>query len=151
MGALSAAVVPATFDSSAYLGALLKERTECRMPRDRDPANEAFRRAVRERVTARRRTLGLSRDHMARAISDRGVSLSTQAYAKWEREAVPLDRLTDLADVLEVSPDWILHGDAPQLAELRAHLEQLTAQMESLQRLVVPPAPGRETRNRRSA
>lgn len=151
MGALSAAAAPATFDSSAYLGALLGERVHERMHRDRDPANETFRRAVRERVTTRRRMLGYSRDHMARQISDRGVSLSTQAYAKWEREAVPLDRLTDLADVLQVSPDWILHGDAPQLAELQAHLEGLAAQLENLQRIVVRPESDRGTRSRRSA
>lgn len=151
MGALSVAEVPATFDSSAYLGSLLKARVDGRMQRDRDPANENFRRAVRERVISQRRTRGLSRDHMARAISDRGVSLSTQAYAKWEREAVPLDRLTDLADVLEVSPDWILHGDAPQLADLRAHLEQLEAQVANLARLVSPTASDPETRRRRSA
>lgn len=150
MGALSAAKAPATFDSSAYLGALLEERTS-RMQRDRDPANEAFRRAVRERVTSRRRELGYSRDHMARAISDRGASLSTQAYAKWEREAVPLDRLTDLSDVLEVAPDWLLHGDAPQMAELQAHLEQLASQLANLERLVAPPQPAPETRKRRSA
>lgn len=151
MGALSVAAAPATFDSSAYLSALLEERVNGRMHRDRDPANETFRRAVRERVTSRRRTLGYSRDHMARQISDRGVSLSTQAYAKWEREAVPLDRLTDLADVLDVSPDWILHGDAPQLAELQAHVEQLEAQLAILVRLVAPTAPGPETQKRRSA
>lgn len=146
MGTLSAAPVPATFDSSAYLSALLKERVDGRMQRDRDPANESFRRAVRERVAARRRQLGLSRDKVAYQLG-----MTTQAYAKWEREAVNLDRLTDLADVLDLSPAWILHGDAPQLAELQAHLEQLASQMEHLQRLVAPTAPDPETRTRRSA
>jgi len=140
MGALSAAKAPATFDSSAYLGALLMERTQGRMARDRDRANEAFRRAVRERVRSRRGELGYSRDRMAQLL---GVTFN--AYAKWEREGVPLDRLSSLAEVLGVSPEWILHGDAPALADLQRQVEDLAEWVRRLAPLAAPPEAERES------
>ncbi len=139
MGALSAATAPATFDSSAYLGALLQERTQGRMARDRDPANEQFRRAVRERVRSRRSELGYSRDHMARVL---GVTF--QAYSKWEREGVPLERLTQLAEALDVTPQWLLHGDAPSLADLQAQVEELAGWVRRLQPAAAPAEPDQE-------
>lgn len=140
MGALSAATAPATFDSSAYLGALLEERTKGRMSRDRDDANEQFRRAVRERIRLRARQLDYNRDRMAQKLG-----LTAQGYAKWEREFPNLERLTDLAEILEVSPEWILHGDSPQLADLQAQLEAVSGQVKTLLRLVTPPESDQET------
>ena len=130
MGALSAANPVATFDSSAYLGALLGERTQGRMARDRDPSNEQFRRSVRERVRSRARELGLNRDRMAQRLG-----ITSQAYAKWERDGIPLDKLTQLAEVLEVSPEWILHGDSPSLAGL----QQQVSELADLVRRLMPP------------
>ena len=140
MGALSAATAPATFDSSAYLGALLEERTQGRMSRDRDQANEQFQRAVRGRVRARREELDYSRDYMARLLN-----ITAQGYAKWERERVPLDRITALSEVLGVTPDWILHGDAPTLASLQAQVLELSAWVRRLQPLLAPPESEQES------
>jgi len=68
------------------------------------------------------------------------------AYAKWEREGVPLERLSALADVLEVSPEWLLHGDSPRLADLQAQLEDLRGQIQTFLRLVAPPEADQETK-----
>lgn len=152
MGAFPAATAPATFDSSAYLGNLLRERTDGRVPaKDRDRANEAFRRDVRERVMSRRRELGYTRDDMVRLLAGVEVRITFNAYAKWEREAVPLDRLTVLADVLDVTPEWLLHGDAPHLADLQSQLEGLSAQTRRLEQLVSQLAADRETLTSRPA
>ena len=141
MSALSAAPAPATFDSSAYLGALLGERTQGRMAnRDRDQANEQFRRAVRGRVRSRREELEYSRDYMARLLD-----ITAQGYAKWEREGVPLDRISALGEVLGVTPDWILHGDAPTLAALQAQVLELSAWVRRLQPPLAPPESEQES------
>lgn len=141
MSALSAALVPATFDSSAYLGALLGARTQGRMAnQDRDEANLKFRRAVRGRVRLRREELGYSRDKMARLLD-----ITAQGYAKWERIGVPLDRITVLSEVLGVTPDWILHGDAPTMADLQAQVSELSAWVRRLQPPLAPPESERES------
>ena len=145
MGALSAAVAPATFDSSAYLSALLEERTQGRMP-DRDEANIRFRHATGERVMSRRRELGYNRDKLAALCG-----VTSQAVAKWEREGLPLDRLTAVAEVLEVSPEWLLHGDSPRLADLHSQLEALSAQVAMLMRLVARPESDQEKERSRPA
>jgi len=101
---------------------------------ERDEANLRFRRATGERVMVRRRELGYNRDKLAALCG-----VTSQAVAKWEREGLPLDRLTAVADVLDVSPEWILHGDSPRLADLQTQLEDLRGQVQTLLRHVTPP------------
>ena len=66
-------------------------------------------------------------------VPEGAISQWEQGSVPWDRlsnGSVPWDRISQLAEVLDVSPEWIVHGRDPievLLAELRAQMDEALA------------------------
>jgi len=91
----------------------------------RDPFYVMFRKEIGGRIRARRVELGMSESELANALD-----VPEGAISQWEQGSLPWDRISELAEVLDVSPEWIVHGRDPievLLAELRAQMDEALA------------------------
>ena len=113
----------------------LRERAATAPLVSRDPFYLAFRKEIGGRVRARRVELGMSESELANALDvpEGAISQWEQGSLPWDRiskGSVPWDRISELAEVLDVSPEWIVHGRDPidvLLAELRAQMDEALA------------------------
>ncbi len=93
------------------------------------------------RIAFARARAGLSTAQLARRLG-----VKTRTLANWEREAtVPrTNRLVMLAQFLNVTPAWLLEGEAdyapqaarPGIAEIKERLQQARGTIEGLSNLV---------------
>ena len=93
------------------------------------------------RIAFARARAGLSTAQLARRLG-----VKTRTLANWEREAtVPrTNRLVMLAQFLNVTPAWLLEGEAdyapqaasPGIAQIKERLEQARGTIEGLSNLV---------------
>lgn len=96
---------------------------------ERDPFYANFRREISARVKARREELGLSQHDVALQLG-----VTDKAVQTFERQAVPWERISQLAVVLGVSPRFLLTGDETvqeRLARIERMLEDLQAAREA--------------------
>jgi transcriptional regulator with XRE-family HTH domain len=94
-----------------------------------------------ERIAFARERAGLSTAQLARRLG-----VKTRTLANWEREVtVPrTNRLVMLAQFLNVTPAWLLEGEAdyapqavrPGIAQIKERLEQARGTIEGLSHLV---------------
>ena len=86
--------------------------------------------AICQRIKSAREHAGMTQADTASAL---GVTL--RAYQYYEKNRVPWMRLEDLADILEVTRKWLIHGDPVEntdLAELRQEVAELREQVAKL-------------------
>ena len=88
---------------------------------DPDPFMFSFRREISQRLRALREEKGGSRTDLARK-----VEVTDGAIAQWENDAVPWERVSQLAEALAVSPRFLLTGNR-SFDELSAVLAEIEA------------------------
>lgn len=71
---------------------------------------------IYERIKRRRKELGLTADHVAKAL---GVSRATvYRYESKDIEKIPFDHIQPLADVLQCSTEYLMGWDKPDKAKM---------------------------------
>ena len=80
-----------------------------------------------DRISRQRRLLGLKQEDVARKLG-----VVRQSVSLWENDHTKdlhARNLRQLADVLRVSPDWILYGEADQKRSEPINCDQLDADL----------------------
>lgn len=130
------------FQSSRYLAELLRDVSGEQMDSERQ-SRDAFylevRRAVGERVREARERKGLSQRRLAELVGVREGSIGG-----WERGNTPWERISELARVLEVHPEWLYSGRDPLEAQVEALQEQV-ARIAALLEAQPPSVSDKET------
>lgn len=133
---------PSSIRAARYLHDTLEAAAHGQMEpgRERDPATAALRQAIGRRLRARREQLNMSGAELARSIN---VGYATTIY-DWERGNVPWDRISQLAEVLDVTPDWLLHGESQldQVRDAQAAIDELLPVLDRLVAALHGLAPG---------
>jgi transcriptional regulator with XRE-family HTH domain len=79
--------------------------------------------SINQRIRERRSALGLTLNEVARAC---GLS-AWQTVQAWERDSAPTRKKLDrVAEVLQVSPEWLLTGRGQQERELVSAFSELS-------------------------
>jgi transcriptional regulator with XRE-family HTH domain len=112
-----------------YLDSLFRQSTATTNGRvvnktDRDPFYANFRREISARARARREELGMSQHDVALKLG-----VTDRAIQGFERQAVPWERISQLAVVLDVSPRFLLTGDET----VQERLSRIERMLEDLQ------------------
>ena len=64
-----------------------------------------------ERIRTARKAAGLTQEDMANLLN-----VTTRAYQNYEKNRVPFRSLAKIASLTDVTQEWLLRGDAPELA-----------------------------------
>lgn len=132
MGALSASPLPSTFASRPYLERLFENTPRVPKSTPTDPAARRFFAEIGERIRDAREAKGWRREDLAHHMG-----LGFKSIQNYEQGAVRLTRITQLAEVLGVDPQWLLHGDRGLLEQL----EDVNEQLRELRALVAQDSP----------
>lgn len=107
MSALSEATQPDTFRSGRYLDTTLRAAASGRVAQRKlnDPASLEFFREIGQRVVEARDRKGWGTEELAIAMG-----LKYPRMKQIERGVISMHQITQLAEVLDVEPRWLLHG-----------------------------------------
>lgn len=134
MSALSAAQTPTRFRDGPHLEAVPTEPTGDGHLSNRkmdDPASRRFLREIGERVASRRQELGMKPEELALRI---GVGAAR--LRQIETGSASLNKITALAEALDVDAYWLLHGVTEDQAGLGALVAQLRQQAQDLEAML---------------
>lgn len=97
---------------------------------ERDPAHVLLRQQIGARVKQARKAAGLTGQQLADAL---GITYASTIY-DWERGETPWDQISRLAEVLDMTPEWILHGPTAleQIRLVRDLVDELLPAVEQL-------------------
>lgn len=76
--------------------------------------------AIGYRIRAARGRLGISQERLSKMLSERGTEMSRPTVSQWEQGHChpSLERIHDMAAVLDVTPSWLAFGQQTTLAEV---------------------------------